>query len=87
MQTAFRKIYGLKLPILESDRRDFLKTYYFEPALSIEGISTVTRGKRVKTILPAQAKAKMEMRLVPGLTPGMFWSVKAHLKKERIRPY
>ena len=26
---SLRKIYGLKLPILESDRRAFLKTYYF----------------------------------------------------------
>ena len=80
---SLRKIYGLKLPILESDRRDFLKTYYFEPALSIEGISTGYQGQGVKTILPAQAKAKMEMRLVPGLTPEyVLERIKAHLKKE-----
>lgn len=80
---SLRKIYGLKLPILESDRRDFLKTYYFEPALSIEGISTGYQGQGVKTILPAQAKAKMEMRLVPGLTPEyVLEHIKAHLKKE-----
>lgn len=80
---SLRKIYGLKLPILESDRRAFLKTYYFEPALSIEGISTGYQGQGVKTILPAQAKAKMEMRLVPGLTPEYVLDcIKAHLKKE-----
>ena len=76
-------IYDLKLPILESDRRAFLKTYYFQPALSIEGISTGYQGQGVKTILPAQAKAKMEMRLVPGLTPEYVLDcIKAHLKKE-----
>ena len=80
---SLRKIYGLKLPILESDRRAFLKTYYFEPALSIEGISTGYQGQGVKTILPAQAKAKMEMRLVSGLTPEYVLDcIKAHLKKE-----
>ena len=80
---SLRKIYGLKLPILESDRRAFLKTYYFEPALSIEGISTGYQGQGVKTILPAQARAKMEMRLVPGLTPEyVLECIKAHLKKE-----
>lgn len=80
---SLRKIYGLKLPILESDRRAFLKTYYFQPALSIEGISTGYQGQGVKTILPAQAKAKMEMRLVPGLTPEYVLDcIKAHLKKE-----
>lgn len=80
---SLRKIYGLKLPILESDRRAFLKTYYFEPALSIEGMSIGYQGQGVKTILPAQAKAKMEMRLVPGLTPEYVLDcIKAHLKKE-----
>lgn len=80
---SLRKIYDLKLPILESDRRAFLKTYYFQPALSIEGISTGYQGQGVKTILPAQAKAKMEMRLVPGLTPEYVLDcIKAHLKKE-----
>lgn len=80
---SLRKIYGLKLPILESDRRAFLKTYYFQPALSIEGISTGYQGQGVKTILPAQAKAKMEMRLVPGLTSEYVLDcIKAHLKKE-----
>lgn len=80
---SLRKIYGLKLPILESDRRAFLKTYYFEPALSIEGMSIGYQGQGVKTILPAQAKAKMEMRLVSGLTPEYVLDcIKAHLKKE-----
>ncbi len=61
MQIVFVRFYGLKLPVLESDRRAFLKTYYFEPALSIEGISTGYQGQGVKTILPAK----------PGFT--YFW--------------
>ncbi|MGT2906806.1 M20/M25/M40 family metallo-hydrolase [Streptococcus dentiloxodontae] len=80
---SLRKLYGLKLPVLESDRRSFLKTYYFEPALSIEGLSTGYQGQGVKTILPAQASAKMEMRLVAGLTPQyVLECIREHLKKE-----
>ncbi|MBM7643570.1 M20/M25/M40 family metallo-hydrolase [Streptococcus loxodontisalivarius] len=77
-----RRLYGLKLPVLTKDRRDFLKRYFFEPALSIEGLSTGYEGQGVKTILPAQAIAKMEMRLVPGLTPAyVLEKIKEHLKK------
>ncbi len=74
-------LYGLKLPVLESERRAFLKTYFFEPAISIEGLSSGYLGQGVKTIIPAQAQAKMEVRLVPGLTPrGVLDSIKQHFK-------
>lgn len=62
-------IYGLDLPLLSAERADFLRRFYFEPALNIEGMSTGYQGQGVKTILPAEARAKMEMRLVPGLEP------------------
>lgn len=76
------KLYGLRLPVLKSERRDFLRTYYFEPALSIEGIQSGYQGQGVKTILPSQASAKMEMRLVPGLTPDyVIERIKSHLRK------
>lgn len=77
---ALKELYGLTLPLLTTERRDLLKTYFFEPALSIEGLSTGYEGQGVKTILPCQATAKMEMRLVPGLTPqGVLDKIKAHL--------
>lgn len=79
------KLYGLRLPVLQAERREFLKTYFFEPALSIEGISSGYLGKGVKTILPSQASAKMEVRLVPGLTPkAVFDSIQKHLWKHRF---
>ncbi|MBP2622784.1 M20/M25/M40 family metallo-hydrolase [Streptococcus oricebi] len=64
-----QRIYGLELPLLVKDRKDFLRRFYFEPALNIEGMGTGYQGKGVKTILPAAAFAKMEVRLVPGLEP------------------
>ncbi|KXT75230.1 M20/M25/M40 family metallo-hydrolase [Streptococcus sp. DD12] len=76
-------LYGLQLPVLKKERQEFLKTYFFEPAISIEGLSTGYLGQGVKTILPAQAQAKMEVRLVPGLTPeGVLEAIKAHFVKE-----
>ena len=65
----FQSIYGLELPLLVEERRDFLRRFYFEPALNIEGLGTGYQGQGVKTILPAEAVAKMEVRLVPGLEP------------------
>ena len=47
----------------------FLKRFFFEPALNIEGIQSGYQGQGVKTILPAEASAKLEVRLVPGLEP------------------
>ncbi|MGT2716692.1 M20/M25/M40 family metallo-hydrolase [Streptococcus respiraculi] len=75
-------IYGLTLPTLVSDRRAFLKRLYFEPSMTIEGFSTGYLGKGVKTIIPAEARAKMEVRLVPGLEPhDILDKIRKHLVK------
>lgn len=63
------RIYGLELPLLQEERMAFLKRFFFDPALNIEGIQSGYQGQGVKTILPAEASAKLEVRLVPGLEP------------------
>ena len=74
--------YGLTLPILKEDRKEFLRRFYFEPALNIEGFGSGYQGQGVKTILPAEARAKMEVRLVPGLDPkDVLEKIKQQLKK------
>lgn len=79
---SLRRLYDLRLPSLKKDRKAFLRTYFFEPALSIEGLSSGYQGQGVKTILPATAKAKMEMRLVPGLSPRyVFEKINSHLRR------
>ena len=64
-----KEIYGLQLPVLNEERQEFLRRFYFEPAINIEGFGSGYQGQGVKTILPAYASAKMEVRLVPGLEP------------------
>lgn len=64
-----KEIYGLQLPVLKEDRQEFLRRFYFEPAINIEGFGSGYQRQGVKTILPAYASAKMEVRLVPGLEP------------------
>lgn len=75
-------IYGLELPLLVADREAFLKRFYFEPSMAIEGLWSGYQGRGVKTILPAEAQAKLEIRLVPQLSPqDVFDKVKAQLVK------
>ncbi|WP_155718591.1 peptidase dimerization domain-containing protein, partial [Streptococcus oralis] len=63
-------------------RKEFLRRFYFEPALNIEGFGSGYQGQGVKTILPAEARAKMEVRLVPGLDPkDVLEKIKQQLKK------
>ena len=64
-----KEIYGLQLPVVKEERQEFLRRFYFEPAINIEGFGSGYQGQGVKTILPAYASAKMEVRLVPGLEP------------------
>ncbi|MDW8758530.1 M20/M25/M40 family metallo-hydrolase [Streptococcus suis] len=79
---SMKEIYGLTLPTLVEDRREFLKRLYFEPSITIEGLSTGYHGQGVKTIIPAQASAKMEVRLVPGLEPhDVLDKIRQHLDK------
>ncbi|MGT2711852.1 M20/M25/M40 family metallo-hydrolase [Streptococcus oriscaviae] len=76
------EIYGLTLPTLVEDRKAFLKRLFFEPSITIEGLSTGYLGQGVKTIIPAQASAKMEVRLVPGLEPNdVLDKIRQHLDR------
>ncbi|MGT2721779.1 M20/M25/M40 family metallo-hydrolase [Streptococcus porcinus] len=78
-----QNLYGLRLPLLQSEKEAFLKRYYFQPSVTIQGISSGYLGPGVKTIIPAYASAKMEVRLVPGLDPyHVFEAIKKHLQKQ-----
>lgn len=69
-RSKFIKQFGIEAPLLtDKNGKDFKQTYFFEPTLSIEGITSGWQGAGVKTVLPARAEAKLEARLVPGMDP------------------
>ena len=45
-----------------------LKRYYFDPTCTICGLTSGWQGKGTKTVLPAEASAKIDFRLVPNLS-------------------
>lgn len=78
---GLKALHGLTLPLLEADREAFLQRYYFKPAVTIQGMLSGYLGSGVKTIIPSQAWAKMEVRLVPGLDPHkVFEAIGDHLR-------
>lgn len=68
-EESLTKLYGLTLPFLSQDREQLLETLFFKPSLTIQGITAGYQGQGVKTILPSNASAKLEVRLVPGMKP------------------
>lgn len=46
-----------------------VRRWLMEPALNVNGLTSGYSGPGAKTVIPAQASAKMDMRLVPDLTP------------------
>jgi acetylornithine deacetylase/succinyl-diaminopimelate desuccinylase-like protein len=49
--------------------REALKALYLNPSLNISGLYSGYTGKGSKTIVPAEAVAKLDIRLVPGQDP------------------
>ena len=63
--------------------QDFLKRYFFEPTCNIAGVITgYTVPGASKTVLPKQAMAKLDMRLVPNQDPDdIVDKLRKHLDK------
>lgn len=64
-----KSLYQLSLPHLVTSQKDLEKRLFFEPSLTIQGLWSGYLGEGVKTIMPAKASAKLEIRLVPGMDP------------------
>jgi acetylornithine deacetylase/succinyl-diaminopimelate desuccinylase-like protein len=62
---------------------DLVKEYLFGPTLNINGIVSGYTGPGAKTMVPASAKCKVDVRLVPNMRPyDMLSKIKKHLKSE-----
>lgn len=74
--------------LLAAPGRAFGRRLLFEPSISIAGITTGYQGPGMKTIVPAEASAKLDLRLLPGQDPDdVLRKLRAHLDRrgfERI---
>ena len=62
---------------------EFKRRSVFEPTLTLCGIGSGWQGKGAKTVLPSEAKAKIDFRLVPDQDPEVvFRSLRAHLDSQ-----
>ncbi|MCT4488736.1 M20/M25/M40 family metallo-hydrolase [Levilactobacillus parabrevis] len=65
-EEATRKNFGLKLPLLSDKPAEALIN---RPTITINGISGGYEGNGLKTVLPKEARAQLDCRLVPGQDP------------------
>ncbi len=66
---AFKEMFGLSEFLNGMDAAAALRRLYEIPTLTICGLDSGYQGEGSKTVLPALAKAKLDFRLVPDLTP------------------
>lgn len=63
-------------------KEQLLRDYLFAPTMNIQSIHSGFSGAEFKTIIPYKAEAKLDMRLVQGMTPQtVFEAVRRHLDK------
>ena len=67
--TAIRQIYGAREFLNGMDDRAASRAMAYQPTLTICGFDSGYTGEGAKTVLPRQARAKLDFRLVPRLTP------------------
>ncbi|MHA2225846.1 MAG: M20/M25/M40 family metallo-hydrolase [Candidatus Hodarchaeales archaeon] len=64
---------------------ELLKKYYLSPTCTICGIWSGWQGAGGKTVLPAEAHAKLDFRLVPNQTPeDVIQKLRQHFKKHEF---
>ena len=64
----YKADYGLESFAAKGSNLDMLTALYLRPVVSISGLTSGYQGPEDATIVPAQAHAKLDIRLVPGQT-------------------
>jgi acetylornithine deacetylase/succinyl-diaminopimelate desuccinylase-like protein len=72
---AYRKLFGIRDFLQGWDGTQARRHYLFDPTCTICGISSGYQGPGGKTVLPAEAFAKLDFRLVPDQDPDEILSL------------
>ncbi len=85
-EEKLKKTLGLKEFLHKKTGREAKKTLLYSPTCTINGFTTGYTGPGSKTILPKEAMAKLDFRLVSNQMPDeIFEKLKEHLKKGRFK--
>jgi acetylornithine deacetylase/succinyl-diaminopimelate desuccinylase-like protein len=78
----YRARYGIQQLVGGREGLDVLKVLFFGTTCTINGIDGGYSGAGTKTIVPCEARAKLDLRLVPHLTPDITAQlIRAHLDR------
>ncbi|BBI31243.1 M20/M25/M40 family metallo-hydrolase [Cohnella abietis] len=82
-EEKIKQLYGLRLPLLtERSGKDPRIVTAFDPLLTVCGIHGGYTGEGAKTLVPREASAKLEVRLVAGQDPKkVVHLLRAHLER------
>ncbi|MBW3624776.1 MAG: M20/M25/M40 family metallo-hydrolase [Armatimonadetes bacterium] len=79
-ESYLKEQYGLDRFLLNATGLELKRRALFEPTATVCGLSSGYQGPGSKTVLPAEAVAKMDFRLVPDMHPdAVFDALRRHL--------
>lgn len=79
-EDRLQRTYGLKNFLLDATGLELKRRALFEPTCTISGLSSGYQGAGSKTVLPAEAMAKVDFRLVPNqCATQLLGKLKQHL--------
>ena len=80
---GFKKEFGIKRMVMDMDTMDAKKALVGGATCNIAGLESGYAGKGAKTIIPRQASAKIDFRLVPQMDPArQLRRLRSHLKSK-----
>jgi acetylornithine deacetylase/succinyl-diaminopimelate desuccinylase-like protein len=85
-EPALRRELGIGRFLLGLRGAPLALRYYFEPTFNLCGLTGGYQGPGTKTVLPREARAKFDVRLVPDMTPGdVARRLRRHLDRHGFR--
>jgi acetylornithine deacetylase/succinyl-diaminopimelate desuccinylase-like protein len=85
-EAAVRERIGIDRFLLGLTGARLAERLYFEPAINLNGLIAGYQGPGSKTVLPREARAKFDIRLVPDMTPAdVARRLRRHLDRHGFR--